>query len=166
MSYITPPTSTTLKTATTPSVAAQPAQNTASDIRNNPQQIQGWTGIKFPFRFSNTGRVATSTTSATDVSHIKEAIEQICLTRFRERFFNATFGSFLLNALFENIPDIQQVFETSLLNSLQTQEKRVTFSNLTVVGDNNTGSVYLTMTYTINQLFSGTTVQQTISVVG
>jgi phage baseplate assembly protein W len=165
MSYIVPPTNTTLKaTAKTTQIAAQAAQNINSDVRTNPQQILGWTGIKFPFRFSNTGRVVTSTTSNNDIAHIKEAIEQICLTRFRERFFNPTFGSNLLAALFENVTDVQQVFEADLLTNLAQQEKRVSFANLACNVNNAQNSVYVYMTYTVNQLFPGLIIQQNVTV--
>ena len=162
MSYITPPTNTTLKAVSTTSIAPQAAQSSNSDIRTNPQQTLGWTGIKFPFRFTNTGRVGTSTTSTTDISHIKEAVEQICLTRIGERFFNNSFGTVLLDAVFEPITEVQQVFEASLLTSLQTQETRVTFSGLLVSANIASNTVYVFMSYTINSLFPGLTIQQNV----
>jgi len=66
---------------------------------------RGFTGISFPFRFDGRGGVATSTTSITDFSHIKESIMQIILTQVGERRMEPDFGSEVRDHLFTMVDD-------------------------------------------------------------
>ena len=45
----------------------------------------GFTGISYPFRVTNRGGCAMSTTSKTDPTHIAESIQQIFGTSYLER---------------------------------------------------------------------------------
>lgn len=46
---------------------------------------QGYKGISFPFRIGVKGGVVMTTTSRDNISHIKESMQQIILTRQNER---------------------------------------------------------------------------------
>ena len=61
----------------------------------------GFKGISFPFRINSTGGVTMSSTSISDVPHITEAIEQILLTKPRERRMEYHFKSDLDLDIFE-----------------------------------------------------------------
>lgn len=61
----------------------------------------GYTGIKFPFRFTGSGGVATSTTSMEDISHIEEEIIQALQVFQGEKILNPISGSKLNQVIFE-----------------------------------------------------------------
>lgn len=145
-----------------PSIAPSTKQSTLTDIRSNPTRAIGPTGIKFPFRFSSTGRVAISTTSPTDPSHIQESIEQILFTRKRERFFNPLFGTALKDALFEPLEHITRILQSQLIDDLTAFEKRISIENLIVIPYASQLAVSVNLTYTINTTQPATRVNQEV----
>ena len=98
-------------------------------------ELRGFKGISFPFRFNPVGGVATSTTSPTDFTHIKESIIQIVKTRIGERSMETKFGSHVYNYLFENVENITNsgLVKQSLIDAIETWEKRVEVRDLNVV---------------------------------
>ena len=62
---------------------------------------KGFTGISFPFRIGVKGGVVTSTTSVNNVQHIIEAMEQILMTKPRERCMEYHFKSDIDYDIFE-----------------------------------------------------------------
>jgi phage baseplate assembly protein W len=121
---IVAPTNTTTL-ALIPNIKSSPAQTSLTDVRTNPTQTLGPTGIKFPFRFSSSGRVAVSTTTINDTSHIKESIEQILFTAYRERLMLPLFGSPLNTLTFEPQEAFKGLVESEIVDALETYEKRI-----------------------------------------
>lgn len=62
--------------------------------------VQAITGIAFPFRFTGSGGVATSTTSQDEFTHLEEDIKQLLNTRLGERPFRPTYGTELYTNVF------------------------------------------------------------------
>lgn len=87
----------------------------------------GFTGISYPFRVTNRGGCAMSTTSRTDPTHIAESIQQIFGTGYLERPMEGgdvyTTVSMLL---FEpNDESLQQVLKSRMVADLERLEERV-----------------------------------------
>lgn len=86
----------------------------------------GFTGISFPFRINGKGGVAMSSTSVMDVPHIIEAIEQILLTKPRERRMEYHFKSDLDTDIFEaNDPSLRSLIEHQIREALTNLEDRI-----------------------------------------
>lgn len=86
----------------------------------------GFTGISFPFRINGKGGVAMSSTSVMDVPHIIEAIEQILLTKPRERRMEYHFKSDLDIDIFEsNDPSLRSLIEHQIREALTNLEDRI-----------------------------------------
>lgn len=95
---------------------------------------KGFTGISFPFRFDGRGRVATSTTSVTDFSHIKESIIQIILTQVGERRMELEFGSEVKDHVFSMLDDETDIaiLKFHIQEAIEKYEKRVEINNIEV----------------------------------
>lgn len=86
----------------------------------------GFTGISYPFRISNRGGVVTSTTSATDPTHIAESIRQIFCTDYLERPMEADVYTTVTALLFEpNDVSLQQVLKSRMVSDLERLEERI-----------------------------------------
>ena len=86
----------------------------------------GFTGISFPFRINGKGGVAMSSTSVMDVPHIIEAIEQILLTKPRERRMEYHCKSDLDTDIFEaNDPSLRSLIEHQIREALTNLEDRI-----------------------------------------
>jgi len=98
---------------------------------------KGFTGISFPFRFDGIGRVATSTTSITDFSHIKESIIQIILTQVGERRMELEFGSEVRDHLFSMSDDETDIaiLKFKIQEAIEKHEKRVEINNIEIIRD-------------------------------
>lgn len=93
----------------------------------------GFRGISFPFRISGTGGITMSSTDVSDVPHIVEAMEQILLTRPRERCMEYHFKSDLDLDIFEpNDVSAQKLVEHQIRNALQSLEDRIEITNIYV----------------------------------
>ena len=87
---------------------------------------KGFNGISFPFRVSGIGGVQMSTTDIMDVPHIVEAIEQILLTKPRERKMEYHFQSELDTLIFEpNDISSRNLVAHQITNALSTLEDRI-----------------------------------------
>lgn len=87
----------------------------------------GFTGISYPFRITNRGGVAMSTTGVDNPQHIVESIIQIFSTNYLERPME---GGEVHNTIFPHIfdPDdiaLQQVLRTQMVRDLERLEPRV-----------------------------------------
>lgn len=72
--------------------------------------------IAFPFQIDGHGRTA----SATDADHARDLIEQILFTNSGERLNRPTFGSGLLQMVFQpNSPELAAALQFTLQASLQ-----------------------------------------------
>lgn len=121
----------------------------------------GYTGISFPFRISGTGGISMSTTDVSDVPHIVEAMEQILLTRPRERCMEYHFKSDLDLDIFEpNDISAQKLVEYQIRNALQTLEDRIEIANINVFSNENT--IYARITFRV--LKYNTTYTKTVKV--
>lgn len=98
----------------------------------------GFTGISFPFRINGKGGVTMSSTSVTDVPHIIEAIEQILLTKPRERRMEYHFRSDLDTDIFEpNDPSSRCLVEHQIREALGLLEDRIEVINVDVNSEDN-----------------------------
>ncbi|MBO8161163.1 MAG: GPW/gp25 family protein [Thermosipho sp. (in: Bacteria)] len=90
-------------------------------------KLLGFKGISFPFRIDSSGRVATSTTSPNDFTHIKESIEQILKTRKYERIMENDFGNEIDISLFEvaDDPTNLAILKHNITECIETWDNRV-----------------------------------------
>lgn len=108
----------------------------------------GFKGISFPFRINSTGGVIMSSTSVSDVPHITEAIEQILLTKPRERKMEYHFKSDLDLDIFEpNDMSARCLIEHQIMEALSTLEDRIEVISVEVESDNN--KVYASITFRV-----------------
>ena len=126
----------------------------------------GYKGISFPFRITQQGGVATSTTSRNDPSHIEESIRQILGTNFLERVMESEIYSSVQSSLFEpNDESLQQVIKAQIIDSLERLEERIEVDDsdieLEVVTEDSGEYLYATITYLIvkYQTYYSTTVK-------
>ena len=109
----------------------------------------GFSGLSFPFRVSGTGGIEMSTTSVSDISHITEAIEQILLTRPRERKMEYHFKSDLDTSIYEpNDSSARSLIEYQIRQALTELEDRITVTSVTVTSKDS--SIYATIQYKVN----------------
>lgn len=93
----------------------------------------GFTGISFPFRINGKGGVTMSSTSVSDVPHIVEAIEQILLTKPRERRMEYHFKSDLDTDIFEpNDSSAKNLIEHQIREALGNLEDRIEVVNVDI----------------------------------
>lgn len=85
-----------------------------------------YTGIKYPFRFNNRGRVDTSTTTQGNSEHVKNSIQQICETEIGERFFNPDFGIKLRSLVFKPMNNnVKLLYKNLVAEAIGKWDKRV-----------------------------------------
>ena len=98
----------------------------------------GFTGISFPFRINGKGGVTMSSTSVSDVQHIVEAMEQIILTKPRERRMEYHFKSELDTEIFEpNDSSSRCLIEHQIKEALSSLEDRIEIISVNVYSENN-----------------------------
>lgn len=87
----------------------------------------GFTGISYPFRVTNRGGCAMSTTSRTDPTHIAESIQQIFGTNYLERpMEGGEVYTTVTMLLFEpNDESLQQVLKMRMVEDLERLEERI-----------------------------------------
>ena len=108
----------------------------------------GFKGSSFPFRVSGTGGVEMSTTSVSDISHITEAIEQILLTRPRERKMEYHFKSDLDTLIFEpNDESLKSLMVYHVEEALKELEDRIDVSDVDIISEDNT--IYVIITFRV-----------------
>ena len=98
----------------------------------------GFSGLSFPFRVSGTGGIEMSTTSVSDISHITEAIEQILLTRPRERKMEYHFKSDLDTLIFEpNDESLKSLMVYHVEEALKELEDRIDVLDVDIISEDN-----------------------------
>ena len=108
----------------------------------------GFSGLSFPFRVSGTGGIEMSTTSVSDISHITEAIEQILLTRPRERKMEYHFKSDLDTLIFEpNDESLKSLMVYHVEEALKELEDRIDVSDVDIISEDNT--IYVIVTFRV-----------------
>lgn len=108
----------------------------------------GFKGLSFPFRVSGTGGVEMSTTSVSDISHITEAIEQILLTRPRERKMEYHFKSDLDTLIFEpNDESLKSLMVYHVEEALKELEDRIDVLDVDIMSEDNI--VYVIVTFKV-----------------
>jgi phage baseplate assembly protein W len=118
-------------------------------------QQSGFTGISYPFRISNRGGCVTSTTSATDPTHIAESIQQIFITNFLERPMESDIYSDVSALLFEpNNETLQVLLKSDIVDAIERLEERVEVNDSDIsfeveVDDVGIETLYAYITYTI-----------------
>lgn len=117
-------------------------------------------GISFPFRFNNKGRVAVSKADDYEDTHIRESIKQILLTHVGERPMEPTFGSDVLDIVFqENDPSLDSIASNFAMKALEKWEKRIKVTNIEIVREY--GKIYMRVSYqkNLNQELVSVTVE-------
>ena len=108
----------------------------------------GFSGLSFPFRVSGTGGVEMSTTSVSDISHITEAIEQILLTRPRERKMEYHFKSDLDTLIFEpNDESLKSLMVYHVEEALKELEDRISVLDVDIISEDNI--IYVIVTFRV-----------------
>lgn len=108
----------------------------------------GFSGLSFPFRVSGTGGIEMSTTSVSDISHITEAIEQILLTRPRERKMEYHFKSDLDTLIFEpNDESLKSLMVYHVEEALKELEDRIDVLDVDIISEDNT--IYVIVTFRV-----------------
>ena len=108
----------------------------------------GFKGLSFPFRVSGTGGVEMSTTSVSDISHITEAIEQILLTRPRERKMEYHFKSDLDTLIFEpNDESLKSLMVYHVEEALKELEDRIEVLDVDFISEDNV--IYVLVTFRV-----------------
>lgn len=121
----------------------------------------GFTGISFPFRISGTGGIEMSSTDMSEVPHIIEAMEQILLTRPRERCMEYHFKSDLDLDIFEpNDVSAQKLIEHQIRNALNSLEDRIELVSVKTTSKDT--AIYAIITFRV--LKYNTTYTKTIKV--
>lgn len=107
----------------------------------------GFRGISFPFRIGNRGGVVMSGTSAYEVPHILESMQQILLTKPRERGMETDFHCEVINNVFGiNNENLYNLVEYQVKSALEKWEDRITVDSVKVYGEDN--AVYADITFT------------------
>lgn len=121
-------------------------------------EIQGYTGISYPFRVNQVGGISMSTTNDTDPKHIEESLEQLLKTQFLERAMEGgEIYTSLSSILFEpNNVALQQVLKTRIVNDIERLENRISLKEndiefLVEVGDNGSNILYISLTYVVHR---------------
>lgn len=116
----------------------------------------GFTGISFPFRITNRGGCAISTTDINDPTHIEESIRQILGTNYLERpMEGGDVYTSVTSLLFEpNDESLQLVLKTRIVEDLERLEERIECDeddiDFTVETDSNGAEMlYANITYNI-----------------
>lgn len=108
---------------------------------------KGFRGISFPFRIGVKGGVVTSSTSATEVPHIIEAMTQILCTRPMERGMEFHFKSEIDSLLFEpNNTSIRTMLSYQVAEALRALEDRISIDSVEITSDGS--SVIATIHFT------------------
>ena len=108
----------------------------------------GFSGLSFPFRVSGTGGIEMSTTSVSDISHITEAIEQILLTRPRERKMEYHFKSDLDTLIFEpNDESLKSLMVYHVEEALKELEDRIEVLDVDFISEDNV--IYVLVTFRV-----------------
>lgn len=87
----------------------------------------GYTGISYPFRITNRGGCAMSTTSKTDPTHIAESIQQIFGTSFLERPMEGgdVYTSVTMLLFEPNNAGLQMILKRRMVEDLDRLEERI-----------------------------------------
>lgn len=129
---------------------------------------RGYTGISFPFRFSGRGGVATSTTSPTNFSHIKESIQQILLTNVGERIMEPDFGINAREVLFSATEDEteQSVLKFLIKEAIEKFEKRVEIQDIRIITDESSvmeGTIVVEIDFLVKKYLTSDSVKVTLN---
>lgn len=93
----------------------------------------GFTGISFPFRVGVKGGVAVSSTSATDISHLVESMEQILMTRNLERSMEYQISSQISTFIFDpNDKSTHNLIAYEVEKALSSLESRIEVSSVEI----------------------------------
>lgn len=115
--------------------------------------LKGYTGISFPFRITNQGGVAMSTTSKSISAHIDDSIKQILGTYENERCMEREVYSTIDSVLFEpNDEGLQAILASLIAEDLERVEDRISLSGediefFTDTDSNGVESLYATIHY-------------------
>jgi phage baseplate assembly protein W len=118
-----------------------------------PEVMTGYQGVSFPMRVGPTGKVETSSTNDSEITHIIESVKQIIGTRCGsrdfpgERYSIRDFGSNASSVLFSPINSANlQVIKSIIAIALAKWEKRVILKRVEITGvDEDMGKVVVEM---------------------
>lgn len=106
-------------------------------------------GISFPFRIGAKGGVEMSHVDANTLKHIEESIQQILLTKPRERKMEYHFKSDLDTSIYEpNDSSARSLIEYQIKQALSELEDRITVTGVTVTSKDS--YIYAVIQYKVN----------------
>jgi phage baseplate assembly protein W len=110
-------------------------------------------GFSFPPRIGPKGGWLTSDLSAIDTTRIRESIQIILRTRFMDRVMENTFGSNLIESVFENMDlTLASILKFQVQKALEQWEKRIKVSNVSVMYDQDSSTTNIIIDYVILSL--------------
>jgi hypothetical protein len=107
-------------------------------------------GFSFPLRIGSKGGWVLSDLNTTDITRIRESIQIILRTRLTDRVMENTFGSNLLESVFENMDlTLASILKFQIQKALELWEKRIKVSNISVFYDQDSSTTNITVDYVI-----------------
>lgn len=86
-----------------------------------------------------------------DEQAIKQSVKNLVTTQFYERPFHPEIGSQVYGLLFEPMsPVLQSMIETSIINTLSNHEPRINLLNVQVSLNPDNNSIFISITFRIN----------------
>lgn len=119
-------------------------------MADETNDFKNYTGISFPFRLNNQGRVVMSSVDTISAEHLNESIEQILHTSFGERVMESEIYSDIESALFQpNDISLQSYLASKVVEALELDERiQVSESDITFSEDD--GFLFVTIEYRTN----------------
>lgn len=109
---------------------------------------QGYNGISFPFRIGVKGGVVMTTTSRDNISHIKESMQQIILTRQNERCMEQQIYSSVDTHIFDpNDVSTRSLIAFEVEEAIKKNEPRVEVLSVSTYEEDNI--IWATVTFKV-----------------
>jgi phage baseplate assembly protein W len=109
---------------------------------------QGYKGISFPFRIGVKGGVVMTTTSRDNISHIKESMQQIILTRQNERCMEQQIYSSVDTHIFDpNDVSTRSLIAFEVEEAIKKNEPRVEVLSVSTYEEDNI--IWATVTFKV-----------------
>lgn len=115
-------------------------------------------GISFPFRFIG-GKTTTSTADASNVTKIRESIEQIILSSKAEHL-EQNVGTVTSEMLFKSDGNMIGYYADQIKRDILEQEQRITDLEVFVAFDQNKSAITVVVTYKVD----GKSLSQTVEI--
>ena len=108
---------------------------------------ENYTGISFPFRVNNQGKVVLSSMDGMSAKHLDESIEQILHTEFGERVMEESIYSDVVASLFKPNDISLQSYLASRIVSALSVDSRIIVNENGISFSTQEGYLYATIKY-------------------